>query len=307
MSNLPSFLEGMIANPPQHGEGVHQWLFKVARQLHHHTTPEGVADVLRSITSGGRLGRHVPDQEIVDAVNSAAAVAWTPSKGSATPHRNTTTTSAPPAPKWPAVDVTHRDEVVRAQGLTLYDLWEASPIRANDLDPDEIIAALFPADCLLCCGKSMREFATRPRSDWRGKLHEQALIVPSPMRAIEGRRKSDGQLSAHTLDNTGPRRHLVVEFDSDSFDEHTAILAHLSDFAPLVLAVHSAGKSLHGWFYVHEWEKERVRRFFRHAVELGADPATWTRSQFVRMPEGTRDNGKRQGVFFFNPDLVTDL
>ena len=38
------------------------------------------------------------------------------------------------------------------------------------------------------------------------------LIVPSPMTAPMGRKKSGG-LSAHTLDNTGPRKFLVVEFD----------------------------------------------------------------------------------------------
>ncbi len=38
----------------------------------------------------------------------------------------------------------------------------------------------------------------------------------------------------------------------------------------------------------------------RYAVSLGADPATWTRSQFVRLPGGVRDNGKRQPVLFFN-------
>ncbi len=42
----------------------------------------------------------------------------------------------------------------------------------------------------------------------------------------------------------------------------------------------------------------------RKAVSLGADPATWTRSQFVRMPDGTRDNGKRQTVYFFNGEVL---
>ena len=41
-------------------------------------------------------------------------------------------------------------------------------------------------------------------------------------------------------------------------------------------------------------------KFFRYALSLGADPATWTRCQFVRMPDGRRDNAKRQTVFFLN-------
>ena len=40
----------------------------------------------------------------------------------------------------------------------------------------------------------------------------------------------------------------------------------------------------------------------RHAVELGADKATWSRSQFVRLPAGLRDTGARQSVFYFDPD-----
>ena len=41
-------------------------------------------------------------------------------------------------------------------------------------------------------------------------------------------------------------------------------------------------------------------RFFRYAVSLGADHADMDRSQFVRMPDGRRDNGKRQVVYFLN-------
>ena len=110
----------------------------------------------------------------------------------------------------------------------------------------------------------------------------------------------EGKESAHALSNTGPRRFLIVEFDQGTLDEHATLLGHLAGFAPLVCAVHSGGKSLHGWFYVHGQPEDRILKFFRYAVSLGADPATWTRSQFVRMPDGTRDNGKRQTVFFLS-------
>lgn len=106
--------------------------------------------------------------------------------------------------------------------------------------------------------------------------------------------------SAHAFSNTGPRRFLVVEFDTGTTDEHAALLIHLAGYAPLVCAVHSGGKSLHGWFFVQGAPEEKARKFFRYAVSLGADPQLWTRSQFVRMPDGARDNGKRQTVFFLN-------
>jgi hypothetical protein len=120
------------------------------------------------------------------------------------------------------------------------------------------------------------------------------------MSATTGTTK-DGRTSKHTLDNTGPRRFLVVEFDAGTADEHAALMMHLAGYAPLVVASHSGNKSLHGWFYCAGQPEDKLLRFMRYAASLGGDPATWTRCQFVRMPDGTRDNGKRQTVFFFNP------
>ena len=132
------------------------------------------------------------------------------------------------------------------------------------------------------------------------------------------------QLSTHALSNTGMRRFLNVEFDFDAShsakearlleklasegrdvrDLGAALLSHLAEKAPLALAVYSGGKSLHGWFYCAGIAEERVLRFFRYAVSLGADRAYWTRSQFARMPDGLRENGRRQAVYFFNPGVL---
>ncbi len=177
---------------------------------------------------------------------------------------------------------------------------ESKPrIEDNAAHTEAIIDRLFPGNPLLCCGKSNSDFDTKPREDWRGKMSALALIVPSPMSAVTGQTK-DGKESKHTLANTGARRFLICEFDTGTADEHAALLIHLAGYAPLVCAVHSGGKSLHGWFYVHGQPDAKIEKFFRYAVSLGADHTTWTRCQFVRMPDGTRDNGKRQTVFFTN-------
>jgi len=162
-----------------------------------------------------------------------------------------------------------------------------------------MIDRLFPGNPLLCCGKSNDVFDTMPREDWLGKMSDLALIVPSPMSAVTGLTQK-GEVSKHSLNNTGTRRFSVVEFDTGAADDHAALLIHLAGFAPLVCAVHSGGKSLHGFFYVHGQPEEKVKKFFRYAVSLGADNHLWCKSQFCRMPDGTRDNGKRQTVFFLN-------
>jgi hypothetical protein len=237
-------------------------------------------------------GRNVPRSEIVAAVQNALACAWQPN-GNAAPVQSVS--------KWPGVNQERRAAVIR-EGGGLADLWEASPIRLEDntAHTEKLIDAVFPGNPLLCCGKSNSAFDTRPREEWRGELSERALIVPSPMSTVEGV-TMEGKPSRHALSNTGPRRFLVVEFDQGTPDEHAALLLHLATIGPLVLAVHSGNKSLHGWFYCASQPEDRLYRFMRYAVNLGADHATWSRCQFCRMPDGRRENGKRQTVFYFNP------
>jgi hypothetical protein len=215
-------------------------------------------------------------------------------------------------------------EAVACTGNGLVDLWEASPVRLDSNEPntDQIIDLLFPGNPLLCCGWRRDRFDTRPRAHWY-KLQDLQFIVPSPMAAPWGLTKR-GNLSAHALSNTGPRRFLIVEFDFDSNnsveearllerlaaerrdvrDLCAALLLHLAEKAPLTLAVHSGGKSLHGWFFCANAPEEKVSCFFKYAVSLGADAANWTPSQFARMPDGRRENGGRQTVYFFNPEVL---
>ena len=239
-----------------------------------------------------------PKNEVVEAVNKVFDAALDPRAFGFKPRFE--------APKkWPEPNPEQIEAVVASTG-GLADLWEHSPIRFEDADPhtEEIIDRLFPGNPLLCCGASNSNFATRSREDWRGSLSGLQLIVPSPMSALTGKTKT-GRTSAHTLDNTGPRRFLVVEQDNGTADDQAGVLLHLASKGPLVLAVHSGSKSIHGWFHHNGQPEESLRSFMRHAVEIGADPATWTRSQFVRMPDGTRQTGARQAVYYFNPEVIT--
>lgn len=285
--DLPPFGQDMLAAPPRAGEGVHPWLFRVARQLHAQLPAPAIVALLESRVAN--CGRLVPRHEITSAVQQALPCAWQP-RGRVLPKRRVS--------RWPAVDREQREAIIR-DGGGLADLWELSPIRIEDNQPrtEEVIDRLFPGNPLLCCGWSQAKFDTKPREEWRGSLGGLQFIVPSPMSAVTGLTK-DGRESRHTLANTEPRRFLVVEFDTGTNDEHAALLIHLAGYTPLVCAVHSGNKSLHGWFFVHKQPDEKVLRFFRYAVSLGADPMTWTRSQFVRMPDGRREDGRRQTVFF---------
>lgn len=294
---LPRWLLDALATAPQAGSGVHIWLFSMARQLWTHRERGEIIALLASAVSG--CGRNVSEKEICEAVDKAKDCAWQP-------HDRSGYVPTPTPSRRPKVNIKARGEIIK-DGGGLADLWEASPERIDSNEPrtEEIIDRIFPGNPLLCVGASSYSFDTRPREKWRGELADMQLIVPSPMSALTGLTK-EGKPSKHSLNNTGQRRFLVCEFDSGTHDEHAAILLHLARRAPLSLALTSGGKSMHGWFYCVGQPEDQLRSFWEYAVSLGADDLLWTRSQFVRMPDGKRDNGNRQSVYFFNPKTIKD-
>jgi hypothetical protein len=313
---LPQYVCDLLASPPRRGEGLNNWLYRAARVLHPYRTPADIVNLLGAATAGEPVKRG----EIERAVEQSKATARQPGQPTAQPHESAAT--------WPTVNQAQRKAILES-GRGLIELWELSPGQYENDEPhtEEVVELLFPRDPLLCVGRSNYRFATRTREEWRGKLAAMQLIVPSPMTARTGMTQ-DGKKSAHTLENTGARRFLVIEFDLEEKDKDgndtkdaefirwaanrrqsisdisAALLLHLAERAPLALAVFSGGKSIHGWFYCAGQSEDRLRDFMHYAVALGADRATWTRSQFVRMPDGLRDNGKRQPIIYFDPEVI---
>ena len=286
---LPHRLQAKLRNCPKAGGGVHGWIFNSALQLTKYTDQNTAFELIRS--SSDDCERSVPDREIWDAISTASSIAPLSNRKQITKK-----------PKWPSKNE-EQIEAITEDGEGLAELWESSPIRFDDDSPhtEEVIDLLFPDSPLLCTGSSPYEFGTKAREEWRGKLASMQLIVPSPMTERVGITKS-GKKSAHSLDNTGPRKFLVIEFDEGTFDEHAAILIHLAKQAPLVMALMSGNKSLHGWFYVERSPEKLQLGFMRYAVSLGADPQLWVRSQFARIPDGFRvDKEKLQSVIYLNP------
>lgn len=321
------YLSAVLANAPKRGNGLDLWIFAAACGLRRCKTQRftdgEMIDLIRTATEGCGVRRG----EIERAVVRSAAEVGEQVSG---------TLDSKPAfaiankPLWPAVDSRLRSDVISASEMTMADLWCASPVWFQDGEPQTaaILATLFPGNPLLCCGKSNRSFGTAPLSEWAEieMLDQLALIVPSAMSALRGETQ-DGKLSAHSLANTGPRQYLVIEADPQKWadlsdadrelwgepdrylqrrkDEQAAILWHLgTHHGPLTMVVDSGGKSLQGWFACHGMTDEQLRPFMQYAVSLGADRATWTRSQFVRMPDGLRDNGTRQSIIYFSPEAA---
>src|SRR5262249_13159714 len=98
--------------------------------------------------------------------------------------------------------------------VRLKDLRAISPENLTTEGPrtEEILDVLFPGNPILCVGRNQGVFWTKQREFWRGRASDFKFIVPIPKIKRKGL-KRDGKESQRCLDNTGPRRHLVIEFD----------------------------------------------------------------------------------------------
>jgi hypothetical protein len=318
VSDLPQFLRDLIACPPRAGDGVHFWPFKVARHLHAHRDEQDIFYLIKA--SLADCGRTVPDKEIWAGIRNSKAVAWRANKDGGP------IIQAEPA--WPEPDLEAIDSVVRS-GCGVCDVIEQSPFRFDEGNYAEaIIDTLFPDNPLLCVAKDPRSaFATRRREAWRKRdLSTLPLIVPNPMLRVWGTTE-EGKPSQHTKQATAQKVYQGIEFDfsekcrdgiKDSAfaplvrawavdgisiaDACSALILHLRRrLQTLVVVCYSGGKSVHAWWRVFHLDAGAQRSFMEYAVTLGADHATWCRSQFVRIPDGMRDNGVRQTAYYLDP------
>ena len=273
-----------IRTCPTEGRGVNKWTFLTACQLLRRRWSETkIGEYLAEHTT--RTGRKA-EEEIERAIERAPQWVKQGAVGS--------------CKRWPAIDHVERQKAL-STGVGVEELRNASP--QKQARADQVLPILFPGNPLIWAAMSLRPEIgdTLPVRQWLPVSGMQQFIVPNPM--ISREIPHNGK-SRRCLTNTGSRVYLVVESDCGAADEQAAILWHLANFARLVIAVHSASKSVHGWFHVANRSEEKNREFMEYAVSLGADPATFAKCQPVRMPGGHRPSKGKQEILFFNPKVI---
>lgn len=287
---------------PRLNSRVHSLIYAVAKILHEAgATLESAKTAIHTWRNDNsfRPGRIVTDTELNDTlfkVYAQGRCPRSPLRLWVRPSQNA---------KWPTANPKKRSKLLDPD-FGLQALRDISPVNCSDGKPHTraILETLFPGDPLVCCGWSKERFDTRPLSHWLNPEKFQ-FIVPNPMSKPRGARQSDGRLSARTKDNTGARRFLVIDYDDHAgADIHASASVYLAQSFPLALVLSSGGKSLHAWYYIQSITDEELLPFMAHACELGGDPAMFNRSQFCRMPDGLRDNGTRQTIYYFNPEAT---
>ena len=205
---------------------------------------------------------------------------------------------------WPEADKNEIEAVAEKKPYSLQELRKESPYPASELSkipPCGLLQLLFPKDSLICLGESVESFSTKTLDEFCASEKNLPFIVPRTM-CNEFGLSQDGKVSPRCNDNAGPERFVVIEFDDMEENVQVSMIKHLGQFLPLVLVLHSGGKSFHAWFNGCDSSEERVLAFRRHAASLGADKAVFTRCQMVRMPNQCREeNGNLQELHYFAP------
>jgi hypothetical protein len=311
--------EELYDSAPDQGNGLHFWLPKGARKcmLRNYTKEQAFELIAETVVRRG--GKVIP-RSIDRAITKVYSEPFSQD-------------ARQPAKDWPAADL----ELIRSitldrPGKRLEELLELSPVRLLDMPDirpgttDAIIHRLFPGAHFLCLGVNAWDTTTYQLSRMKD-LERFRLLVPNPMTKLAGITQ-DGRESGRCLDNTGPRQYLVTEFDFKEFDDQerstkyapliadwraagmtvqdacAAIILEMLPSGPLTMVVYSGGKSLHAWWWCLGESEEpgsKLHRFMCGVAQRGADTATFTRSQFVRMPGAIRlNNGVKQSVHYLD-------
>ena len=173
MKILPPFVDKMLTMPPRAGEGVHNWLFRVARQLHAHLPAGEIVNLLESRVVN--CGRAVSRAEIISAVQNSLPCAWQPN-GNAAPVQS--------AAKWPEVNQEQREAIVR-DGGGLADFWNypARALRTTGNTRKKSLTGFSPAIRFCAAASRVRNLTPARVKIGAGNCPRWQLIVPSPMSA----------------------------------------------------------------------------------------------------------------------------
>jgi hypothetical protein len=273
--------------PPLHG--IHAWIISSARRCRNAgMSREETEKTLYSFEP--RCRRNFQHREVENAVNTVF---------------DTTLDGK----KFSASKLHWRPDVTAALQAKSIDDWKNRSLpNASDIDPKEILSLTLKPnpDTWICIGRN-RIYNGNPWIDAKThrfqnlrNMSKYELIVPCWMTAKTGTAKT-GKVSEHTLENTGNPRFVVVDLDEPPPHEHPSILWKLSEYREPSLILSTGGKGLHAWFPVAEDDEQ----FWDYAVLLGADERIRkNRSQFVRLPNGQRNNGNKQQVIYLNPKLT---
>ena len=200
---------------------------------------------------------------------------------------------------------------------------ETSPSKVSTKAVD-ILKGLFEKGDIINCQHSALEYATLTKlSDLdsflakKGKpLEHFHFFNPSTFKKVEGTANplNNDKVSTRCNANVKLRKYMVLEFDYKETDPNgfknaerfNTFAMTMANFAPLVMAVDTGGKSVHYWYEVGETAKSIKDRFFQIACLHGADSRLGVKSQIARLPNtpASKEGRGKQSVIYLDLDRV---
>jgi hypothetical protein len=312
MNVMDKYQNALTRIPPPGGNGCHPDLLGVATLgiLAGHTDGEIAADIRQSIPPGNR---HVPDQEIDDAIRRArtdtqpgnrCGRTWTPPPKT---RRVIPCDGRVLAAKW----------IARGRGVSEAAFWEASPVRPPEADPGPeefclILATLYKPTDLLFIGDRTEpgtiKHTIRTAAEWidvatRTVKAPGPYIIPNPLDGCEHDTKS-GTRSRRCDAAVAVRRFVVVEFDEMSLPDQLSFWWGTT--LPVAVLIHSGNKSIHAWIRIEGATNpdETVRVMFDEIlIPAGADSTTRNPARLSRVPGHWRaDKQAPQRLIYLDPN-----
>jgi hypothetical protein len=312
-NKYPRFLLELLCNCPTAGEGVHPWLFRVARYLHHYHTPEEIYAILQAKTVA--CGRVVDPHEIVDAIRNSGVCKWEPSGKTACELRaewlkNPTTRKVP---------VFDPDFALRTASRVPVDVtpeWlkDRSPV-AVTLPTQYFLEAIFgPKEKVLVFNRYKSQGLLWPGEVFLAKFvkehwPEGAWFLCNP---VDGETHFNPRLqkdSRRSEESVTSFRYAVLECDLEPRSQWRPIWLKIlvSLPLPIISIIDSGGKSDHALVRVGSDSKASWDQFKRGAlrklVSLGADDGALSAVRLTRLPGCWRDQVKQE-LLYFNPEAT---
>jgi len=181
----------------------------------------------------------------------------------------------------------------------------------------EIVQALFKPDDIINIQFTGREAGTLVKcSELPASLPAYKYLNPSTFKKVEGIdvEQPDGSIKRMTRcnDNVKERPYMVLECDFDpskpdgeaKVERFTTFAMTVAEYAPLVMALDTGGKSIHFWYDARNAKPAIISKFFAMARLHGADKQLAVKSQIARMPNvpSGGDGRDAQTVLYYDPE-----
>ena len=309
---VPSWLRAQVESPDC-SCGTHPQLRKLAKWLViYFAEHEGEAGRWLH-DAAQRCARDVPNGEVARLLAWAEARFGNGNTTSPSFFQKTydTTGVSSGSPSSATTNSPNLDEIfsIASAGSGLVGLRDSSPLRLS-------LSKLRDTQCVLeqwaryakeddpwiCFGCNAKFYTRRLSACYRRILPCHQLMVPSPMKAQRAH-TAEGRWSEHSLEGTGSRIFLVIEFDFSRLtpsgkptiwvplldrceaagitvlDLNAALITTLAKERPLWMTVFSGNRSLQAWFPCRGEPEEELHRWFTpqpnasaRATRLGASP-----------------------------------